>query len=100
MTIARSLIPGSLLALGLTLGLSGAFADGGHRAAEPVPCQTCQPHDNPRADPHADQHPGAQPDYRPWMVPADAQPRRTAPPPAATIVQQRIPGIVILLGSL
>ncbi len=97
MTFAPSFIRSSLLALGLVVAATGAFADSGHRSAEPTPiCQTCQPHNDERPD----QPRRAEPDHRPGMVPAVAHPYRMAPPPAVAPARPQVPGIVILLGSL
>jgi hypothetical protein len=98
MTIARTFIRGSTLALGLTLAATGALAGGNHTAAGSVGavCQACQPHNDVRPD----QHRRAKAEHRPGMVRAVAQPPRMAPVPQPVQPHQQIPGIVILLGSL
>ena len=99
MTIARTFIRGSALALGLTLAATGALAGANHNSAGSAPagavCQTCQPDNDVRPD-----HRRAEPGPRPAMVPAAAQPHRMAPAPAVIQPHPQIPAIVILLGSL
>ena len=89
MTIARTFIRGSTLALGLTLAATGALAGGNHNAAGSVGavCQACQPHNDVRPD----QHRRAEPEHRPGMVRAVAQPPRMAPVPSLSSPTSRSP---------